>query len=86
MKGTSVDLAVLAALISSVRDKPVKTDIIVVGEVGLTGEIRAISRMADSLEEAYRTGWTRFVVPAAARGNCCALKNSVTSKYFTSAN
>ena len=68
VKGTSVDLAVLAALLSSVRDKPIKTDIIVVGEVGLTGEIRAIARMADSLEEAYRTGWTRFVVPAAAKG------------------
>ena len=68
VKGTSVDLAVLAALLSSVRDKPIKTDIIVVGEGGLTGEIRAIARMADSLEEAYRTGWTRVVVPAAAKG------------------
>lgn len=67
VKETSVDLAVLAALLSSVRDEPVSADAVVLGEVGLTGEIRAVARMADSIEEAYRAGWKRFIVPASAK-------------------
>ena len=82
VKGTSVDLAVLAALISSVRDEPIKSDIIVIGEVGLTGEIRAIQRMADSLEEAYRTGWTRFVVPQSAKNKLTRFEQHHDVKVF----
>lgn len=67
IKGTSADLAILAALLSSVREEPVSVDAVVLGEVGLTGEIRSIPRMADSLEEAYRAGRNRFVVPASAK-------------------
>ena len=67
IRGTSADLAILAALLSSVRDEPLGLECIVVGEVGLTGEVRSVSRIADYLEEAYRAGWTRFVVPASAR-------------------
>ena len=67
VKGTSVDLAILAALLSSLRDEPVSVDAVVLGEVGLTGEIRSVPRIADSLEEAYRAGRNRFVVPASAK-------------------
>ena len=67
IKGTSADLAILAALLSSVREEPVSVDAVVLGEVGLTGEIRSIPRMTDSLEEAYRAGRNRFVVPASAK-------------------
>ncbi|HPY64336.1 MAG TPA: magnesium chelatase domain-containing protein, partial [Bacillota bacterium] len=67
IRGTSADLAILAALLSSVRDEPLGLEGIVLGEVGLTGEVRSVSRIADYLEEAYRAGWTRFVVPASAR-------------------
>ncbi len=67
IRGTSADLAILAALLSSVRDEPLGLEAIVIGEVGLTGEVRSVSRIAVYLEEAYRAGWTRFVVPASAR-------------------
>ncbi|MGI6508032.1 MAG: DNA repair protein RadA [Saccharofermentanales bacterium] len=67
IRGTSADLAILAALLSSVRDEPLGLEVVVIGEVGLTGEVRSVSRIADYLEEAYRAGWTRFVVPASAR-------------------
>lgn len=68
ISGTSADLAILAALLSSVRDEPIGLEAIVLGEVGLTGEVRSVARIAEYLEEAYRAGWTRFVVPASARG------------------
>jgi len=67
VKGTSIDLAILAALLSSVREEPVSVDAVVLGEVGLTGEIRSVPRIADALEEAYRAGKNRFVVPASAK-------------------
>ena len=35
--------------------------------VGLTGEIRGIARMSEALEEAYRAGWTRFILPSSAK-------------------
>lgn len=66
--GTSADLAILAALVSSVREQPLAFDAVVLGEVGLTGEIRSVPRIADYVEEAARVGWKRFVVPASARG------------------
>lgn len=67
VSGTTSDLAVLAAIISSVRDEPLHLDAVVLGEVGLTGEIRGIPRVADHLAEAFRAGWKRFVVPASAQ-------------------
>ncbi|HHW93124.1 MAG TPA: DNA repair protein RadA [Clostridiaceae bacterium] len=67
IRGTSADLAILAALLSSVRNEPLGLEAIVIGEVGLTGEVRSVSRISDYLEEAYRAGWKRFVVPASTR-------------------
>lgn len=67
VKGTSVDLAVLAALISSVKEQAIAVPALILGEVGLTGEIRGIARMSEALEEAYRAGWTRFILPSSAK-------------------
>ena len=85
VRGTSTDLAILAALLSSVRDEPVSLDAVVVGEVGLTGEIRTVPRITDYLEEAYRAGWTRFVVPASARAKLKRFEQkSNTRVYYVS--
>jgi DNA repair protein RadA/Sms len=59
------DLAILAALASSLRERPVPLDTLVVGEVGLTGEIRQVSDLESRLREAARHGFTRAVL---ARG------------------
>lgn len=67
IRGTSADLAILAALLSSVRDEPPAQEAIIIGEVGLTGEVRSVGRIQDCLEDAFRAGWSRFVVPASAR-------------------
>jgi len=59
----SVDLAVLAAIASSFLDKPVAGETLVLGEVGLAGEVRAIGNMAARLSEAHKMGFHRCLAP-----------------------
>ena len=60
----AVDMAVALALISSLTDRVVPDDLIVLGELGLSGECRAISGLEHRVREAMRLGFTRAVVPA----------------------
>ena len=64
----SADLAVVIALASSYKDKPVKDDLVVIGEVGLTGELRTVSGITARLAEAVRLGFTSCIVPKNALG------------------
>ena len=57
------DLAVLLAVASSYRDTPVPNDLVAIGEIGLTGEIRAVSHMNVRLAEVARLGFKQCVVP-----------------------
>ncbi len=59
----AVDLAVLAAIVSSQRDRPVEGRTVVVGEVGLGGELRAVSHLPRRINEAEKLGFNRIVVP-----------------------
>ncbi|MFH1983453.1 MAG: DNA repair protein RadA [Pseudomonadota bacterium] len=59
----AVDLAVVAAVASSFLDRPVAEDTLVLGEVGLTGEVRAIGQMSARLAEAAKMGFSRCVIP-----------------------
>jgi DNA repair protein RadA/Sms len=59
-----VDLAILAALASSYLDKAIPRGTLVLGEVGLTGEVRPVSQLRARLREAARLGFTRAVVGA----------------------
>ena len=63
----AADLAVVAAIASSLRNRPVRPGTAVFGEVGLAGEIRGISQAALRVREAAQMGFTRCVVP---EGNC----------------
>jgi DNA repair protein RadA/Sms len=58
------DLALAAALNSSFREKPVPPDLLVFGEVGLSGEIRPVSYGAERIAEAVKHGFTRALVPS----------------------
>ena len=58
------DLAAVAAIISSLRDRAVPTGTAVVGEVGLSGEVRAVRRIGERIREAAKLGYTRIIVPA----------------------
>ena len=59
----AADLAAAAALVSSYRNKAVPHGVLVVGEVGLTGEIRRVSNTERRIRDAANLGFTKFVVP-----------------------
>ena len=60
----AADLAAVVAIASSYLDKPVPGTMAVVGEVGLSGEIRSITHMEQRLSEVRRLGFTQCMVPA----------------------
>ncbi len=62
---TSADLALILAVISSFRNRPVPRDWVVFGEVGLAGEIRPVPNGQERLREAAKHGFSRAIVPAA---------------------
>ncbi len=57
------DLPVVLALASSYRDTPVANDLVAIGEVGLTGEIRSVSHLSQRLGEVSRLGFTKCIIP-----------------------
>jgi DNA repair protein RadA/Sms len=61
----AVDLGIIAAVASSFREKPIDAETVVMGEVGLAGEVRAISQAELRLKDAAKLGFTRCVLPAA---------------------
>jgi DNA repair protein RadA/Sms len=62
---TAADLAVLLAVMSSYRDRPLPADLIVFGEVGLSGELRPVPNGQGRLNEAAKHGFHRAIIPAA---------------------
>ncbi|MBN1178869.1 MAG: DNA repair protein RadA [Anaerolineae bacterium] len=63
----AADLAIAAAIGSSVREKPVAADVVLVGEVGLSGEVRAVGQLTARLKEAAKLGFRRCILPQTAR-------------------
>lgn len=61
---TGADLGVCLAVASALTDRPVPRDLVVVGEVGLAGELRQVGHTSRRLSEASRLGFTRAIVPA----------------------
>lgn len=59
----AADLPVVLAVASSYRDRPIADDLLAIGEVGLTGEIRAVSHMSQRLGEAARLGFKKCILP-----------------------
>ncbi len=57
------DLAVAVALASTVRDRPVAADLALVGEVGLSGEVRSVGQLEARIKEAARLGFRKVLVP-----------------------
>ena len=59
----AVDLAVCCAIASSYLNKPAKTEMLVIGEVGLGGEIRSVSHIEKRIQEAEKLGFSSVVLP-----------------------
>ena len=61
----AADLGVALAIVSSLKDTPVDPELVVMGEVGLSGEIRAVGHLEQRLKEAAKLGFKRCLVPSA---------------------
>ncbi len=64
----AADLALVVALASSFRDKPVPFDLAAIGEVGLTGELRSVNAINQRLSEVRRLGFSKCLIPARNSG------------------
>jgi DNA repair protein RadA/Sms len=64
----SIDLGVAAAIASSYRERNIPADMTLIGEVGLSGELRAVSRLPLRVREAAKLGFKRCIVPSAGKG------------------
>lgn len=60
----AIDLAVAMSIASSFRDKPTSPTDAVIGEVGLTGEVRRVSRIEQRVQEAAKLGFHRVIIPS----------------------
>jgi len=59
----AIDLAVITAILSSNMDAPVEHGVCMTGEVGLSGEIRPVSRIEQRIAEAEKLGFTSIIIP-----------------------
>ncbi|NKB76774.1 MAG: DNA repair protein RadA [Gammaproteobacteria bacterium] len=64
---TGADLALLMAILSSIKNRAVGNDLVIFGEIGLSGELRPVQRGLDRLREAEKLGFKRALVPHANR-------------------
>ena len=64
----SLDLGICLALISSYKNKPIDSNILAFGEVGLSGEVRSVSMAEPRVQEAKKLGFTTCIVPKALEG------------------
>lgn len=62
----AADMAIAAAIASSYRNLPIPADLAIIGEVGLSGELRSVSQLPRRLTEAQKLGFKRAIVPRSA--------------------
>ena len=77
----SSDLAVAAALLSTDGRQEIHSKAIFFGEVGLTGEVRAVSFAEQRIKEAHKLGFTHFVVPASNKKHLADLKLGAQNEF-----
>jgi len=75
----AIDLGVVAAVASSLRDLPIDPELVIFGEVGLTGEVRAVGHVETRLREAAKLGFRRCLLPQA---NCTSITTDTLADNF----
>jgi DNA repair protein RadA/Sms len=63
----AADLGLALSIVSNVKDRPMPDGLVVIGELGLSGEVRRVGHLERRLQEAVRHGLTRALIPAGAR-------------------
>lgn len=75
---TALDLTIVMALVSSLKDYTLRDDVLAFGEIGLAGEIRGVSHCEQRIKEAARLGFSRCIIPKSNLKNISAsLKNEI---------
>jgi DNA repair protein RadA/Sms len=64
----AADLAIAASIASSMKDVPIRADVVLIGEVGLSGELRWVSQMNARLREASKLGFKTAIIPKLTHG------------------
>jgi DNA repair protein RadA/Sms len=59
----AIDLGIILAIASSLTNRPVDAETVVIGEVGLGGEVRSVGRIQERLKEAFYMGFKRALIP-----------------------
>lgn len=82
----ALDLAIISSLLSSARGLPIKESTLILGEVGLSGELRPVSRISERISEAVKLGIKTIVLPSSCKNT--SLKNlenkKISQKFNTS--
>ena len=74
----ALDLTIAMALVSSLKDYPLRDDVLAFGEIGLAGEIRGVSHCEQRIKEALRLGFNKCIIPKSNLKNISsALKNDI---------
>jgi DNA repair protein RadA/Sms len=81
MEDPGADLAIIAALASSLRERPVPMNMLVLGEVGLTGEVRRVEDLAARVREAGRHGFRRVILAKGVEPDEAGKKDRSVRKY-----
>ena len=67
MNEPAVDLGIVLAIVSSYKELPIEEHTICFGEVGLSGEVRAVSMAEQRIQEAKKLGFTTVILPAGCK-------------------
>ena len=78
IKDTSIDLAIIMAIVSSYKNVALKNDCIYCGEVGLSGEVRSITNINSRVQEAVKLGYKNIFLP---KTNVDSLDDAIIKKY-----
>ncbi len=70
----AIDLGIVLALVSSFRNRAIEEDVMAFGEVGLSGEVRAVSQMQTRVSEAKKLGFKTCIVPASCKDSLQDIK------------
>jgi DNA repair protein RadA/Sms len=72
----ALDLAILAAVLSCIKNRPIRQNVLIFGEVGLTGEIRPVASADRRVMEAKRMGFVSCILPGGSRKSIDKSKNT----------
>lgn len=63
IKEPAIDLGLATAMVSSFRDVPIPSEFAIIGEIGLSGEVRAVNKIQKRVNEASKLGFDKFILP-----------------------